>query len=77
MYQAYFNMERYSDVVNLASSTLETTPNLEESYFWRGKARHALGDVEGALSDLKKALEYNPYFKDAELALDEINLDAG
>ena len=77
MYQAYFNMGRYSDVVNLASSTLETTPNLEESYFWRGKARHALGDVEGALSDLKKALEYNPYFKDAELALDEINLDAG
>ena len=77
MYQAYFNMERYSDVVNLASSTLETTPNLEESYFWRGKARYALGDVDGAISDHRKALEYNPYFKEAELALHEIDPDAG
>ena len=77
MYQAYFNVGRYSEVVNLASSNLETTPNLEESYYWRGNARYALGDVEGAISDLRKALEYNANFKDAELALNEISPEAG
>jgi len=73
MYQAYFNVGRYSEVVNLASSTLETTPNLEESYFWRGSARYALGDVDGAISDFGKALEYNGNFEEAEQALHEID----
>ena len=76
MYQAYFNVGRYSEVVNLASSTLETTPNLEESYLWRGGARYALGDVEGAISDFGKALEYNANFEEAEQALHEIDPDA-
>ena len=75
MYQAYFNVGRYAEVVNLASSTLETAPNLEESYFWRGSARYALGDVEGAISDFKRALEYNANFEDAEQALHAIGPD--
>ncbi|MDP6792721.1 MAG: tetratricopeptide repeat protein, partial [Anaerolineales bacterium] len=77
MYRAYFNVGRYSDVVNLASSTLETTPNLEESYYWRGNARYAMGDVEGAISDFRKAVEYNANFMDAELALHEISPGSG
>ena len=76
MYQAYFNVGRYNDVVDLASSTLDTAPNLEESYFWRGSARYALGDVDGAIADFGKALEYNANFEDAKQALYEIVPDS-
>jgi tetratricopeptide (TPR) repeat protein len=76
MYQAYFNVGRYNDVVNLASSTLDRAPNLEESYFWRASAHYALGDVDGAIADFRKALEYNANFEDAKQALYEIVPDS-
>ena len=43
-YIAYFNVERYEDVVDLATQTLNTSsdPYLEESIFWRFKAEDAL-----------------------------------
>jgi hypothetical protein len=43
-YIAYFNVERYQDVVDLATQTLNTSsdPYLEESIYWRFKAEDAL-----------------------------------
>jgi len=35
---------------------------LEESFYWRGMARQALGDTPGAIEDLKKSIELNPHF---------------
>ncbi len=37
-------------------------PILEESYYWRAKAKLALGDNEGAIEDFKKSLEVHPDF---------------
>jgi tetratricopeptide (TPR) repeat protein len=49
-------------VINLAESTLVNVdkPVLEETYYWRGLAREALGDRAGAIEDLQRAYTLNP-----------------
>jgi hypothetical protein len=61
-YAAYYHTGRYDDVISLARATLSTVdkPVLEETFYWRGMARDALGDREGALADLRRAYDLNP-----------------
>jgi tetratricopeptide (TPR) repeat protein len=61
-YWAYFYTGRYQDVINLSTATLDamSEPILEESYYWRGLAREALGDVPGAIEDLQTSLASHP-----------------
>jgi hypothetical protein len=33
---------------------------LEETYFWRGMAKAAMGDRDGAVQDLRRAYALNP-----------------
>jgi hypothetical protein len=63
-YFAYFYSGRYVDVINLATITLGAMdePILEESYYWRGMAREALGDVAGAIEDYRSSVEVHPDF---------------
>jgi tetratricopeptide (TPR) repeat protein len=68
-YEAYFAAGRYDDVIALANSTLNTAKNLEESYYWRGKARLAQGDRQGARADFESALRYHPAWEPATMAL--------
>jgi tetratricopeptide (TPR) repeat protein len=71
-YEAYYAVGRYEDVVTLADATLYVASNLEESYYWRGEARLALGDVEGARSDFETALRYHPDWPPALDALERL-----
>lgn len=61
-YAAYYYTGRYQDVINLAHTTLINVdkPVLEETYYWRGMAKAALGDREGAVEDLTRAYTLNP-----------------
>lgn len=61
-YAAYFHTGRYQDVINLAHATLVNVdkPVLEETYYWRGMAKEALGDRAGAIEDLTRAFDLNP-----------------
>jgi tetratricopeptide (TPR) repeat protein len=70
-YAAYYYAGRYPDVVQLANVTLSflRDPGLEESYYWRGLARQALGDTAAAQSDLERALWLNPGYDAAGAAL--------
>jgi tetratricopeptide (TPR) repeat protein len=63
-YWAYYYTGRYTDVLNLATATLDamSEPVLEESYYWSALAREALGDVPGAIEDLQTSLKYHPGF---------------
>lgn len=47
-YEAYYEVERYQDVVDLATQTLDTSsdPYLEESNYWRFKAAYEMGDMQ-------------------------------
>jgi tetratricopeptide (TPR) repeat protein len=61
-YAAYYHTGRYEDVINLAYATLVNVdkPVLEETYYWRGMAKEALGDRNGAIEDLNLAYSLNP-----------------
>ena len=71
-YESYHAVGRYDDVITLANATLATASNLEESYYWRGMALLAQGDVDGARADLKAALRYHENWPPAVIALAEI-----
>lgn len=58
-YRAYYATERYEDVIILTDATLAVAGNLEESFYWRARARLAQGDTEGARADLEAALRYH------------------
>ncbi|TAK13458.1 MAG: hypothetical protein EPO32_05175 [Anaerolineae bacterium] len=64
-YWAYYYSGRYQDVINLANTTLfDTTvdPTLEESLYWRGLARLAVGETDNAIADFREAVYLNPNF---------------
>lgn len=63
-YYAYFYTGRYQDVINLATQTIDSSsqPYIEESWYWRGQAKLALGDTQGALDDFRQSLVYHPGF---------------
>ena len=74
-YAAYYHTGRYQDVVNLAHSTLINVdkPVLEETYYWRGLAKEALGDRAGAIEDLQRAYTLNPNSTSAGSELQRLN----
>lgn len=74
-YFAYFYSGRYQDVIDLANTTLYETisePTLEESLYWRGLAKEALGDVNGAVADLAEAVRLNPNFAAGQFHINRI-----
>jgi tetratricopeptide (TPR) repeat protein len=68
-FEAYLQVGRYQDVIDLANANLKVTRNLEESYYYRALAHRALGDEAAARQDLETALRYNPHYDRAAVAL--------
>jgi hypothetical protein len=73
MFEAYYNMGRYDDVISLAQINLNQAEELEESYYWRGLALAAQGNNSDAETNFRTALRFNPNFAAAREALDELN----
>ena len=71
-YESYYAVGRHDDVIALADATLATTDNLEESHYWRGMSRLALGDERGARADFEAALRYHAGWPPAVAALAEL-----
>jgi tetratricopeptide (TPR) repeat protein len=73
IFDAYYQVGRYDDVVALAQYNLATTPEnehpIEETYYYAGLAREALGEHERAILNLQQALLINPNFEPAVQAL--------
>ncbi len=78
-YNAYYHTGRYQDVINLAHSTLINVdkPVLEETYYWRGMAKEALGDRQGAIEDLTRASSLNPNSTPAGVELQKLSGSGG
>ncbi len=76
-YWAYYYSARYTDVINLATTTLDamSEPVLEESYYWRALAREALGDVAGAIEDWQTSLKHHPGFEPSLSQLSRLGLE--
>jgi hypothetical protein len=71
-YESYHAIGRYDDVIALANATLASAKNLEESYYWRARARLAQGDTAGATADLRTALRYHRGWAPATALLQEM-----
>jgi tetratricopeptide (TPR) repeat protein len=74
---AYYYTGRYKDLYNLADITLSYSsaqPAIEESWVWRGRAKLAMGDVEGAIEDFRSALEWHPNWWVAEQELQNLGV---
>jgi len=78
-YFAYFYSGRYWDVLNLANTTLDTMQsekNIEETFYWRGMAKQALGDTAGAIEDYRAAIQYHTGFGPAVYQLQQLGASA-
>lgn len=76
-YFAYFYSARYQDVISLADTTLNetiSTPTLEESLLWRGRAYYQLGDTQAAVDDYRAALKVHVNWLPAVQALQDLGL---
>ncbi len=73
-YWAYYYTGRYYDVLNLANITLNAADKkiLEESFYWRALAKEALGDIPGAIEDLREAVSVHPGWEPALYQLDRL-----
>ncbi len=75
-YAAYYNTGRYQDVISLANTTLSflSDPILEETLFWRGMAKEASDDIDGAIADYNRAIRVNPTSTSAAAQLQRLGL---
>lgn len=76
-YWAYYYSGRYMDVINLANVTLTETiakPTIEESIYWRGRAKYMIGDTPGAIADYREALRLHPNWGPAVQALQDLGI---
>jgi len=76
-YFAYFYSGRYRDVISLADTTLNetiSTPSLEESLLWRGRAYYQIGDTQAAIDDYRAALKIHVNWLPAVQALADLGL---
>ena len=76
-YKAYYYTNRFSDVINLADTTLTDTiaePVLEESLYWRGMAYYMAGQTDLAVRDYRAALKVHPKWMPATQALQDLGI---
>jgi len=71
-YEAYYQTGRNDDVILLANVTLENRPYFEESFYYKGLAEEAQGNLKDARQDLQQAADFNPNFAPAAAALANI-----
>jgi hypothetical protein len=76
-YPAYFHTGRYQDVIQLANTAISRIGKggLEESYYWRGLARAAIGETDRAIADLQNALRFNTNFLPAREELQRLGVE--
>ena len=73
IFEAYFEVGRYDDVLSLARINQNNARELEETYYWQAKVRQAQGNMQAAESLYRRALAYNPNFAAARDALESLN----
>lgn len=71
-FRAYYDAGRYDELVAVADATIATAGNIEETFYWKGKGLQALGDIDGARENFRRAAELNSNYADAAAALAEL-----
>jgi tetratricopeptide (TPR) repeat protein len=71
-FQAYYEAGRHAELIALADSVIATAGNIEETFYWRGRALQATGDLDGARQAYQRAFELNSNYTEAQQALAEL-----
>lgn len=71
-YQAYYAVGRYSDMMAYIQATQQTTPYVEETFYYEGAVLAVQGKREEAIQKFIEALKYNGNFSAAQMALTAI-----
>jgi tetratricopeptide (TPR) repeat protein len=66
---AYFHSGQTENLLSLVEYALERTKNSEEALLWRGWGYYRQGKLNEAVADFQQALQENPYYADAQYAL--------
>lgn len=51
---------RISEAINLINDTLDSEPQNDAAWFWRGKLHWRMGNRRQAINDYTKAVDINP-----------------
>ncbi len=74
MFEAYYEVGRYDDVISLAVSTEKSSDGyIEEAFYWQGQALAAKGNTSEALAAFSNAIRLNRGYQAAVAARDELN----
>lgn len=77
MFEAYYQVGRYEDVISLVQVNLATTAEdehpIEETYYYAGLAREAMGETQRARSNYQQAVNINRNFTPAVEALQALD----
>jgi tetratricopeptide (TPR) repeat protein len=68
-FQAYYEAGRHAELLALADSVIATAGNIEETFYWRGRALQATGDTAAARAAYQRAAELNSNYAEAQQAL--------
>ena len=71
-YEAYYNVGNYTNVMALVSTTLQTTPYVEETVYWRAMVEAAQGKADAAKQDFQQVLRFNPNYSPAADRLNQV-----
>jgi tetratricopeptide (TPR) repeat protein len=63
---------KFAEAAALYDQAIAGAPNDPELWYWRGMARKNVGQTDGALGDLQRAISLDPVNYDAHLASDRI-----
>jgi tetratricopeptide (TPR) repeat protein len=74
-YKAYYEVGRFDDMIALADATIATTLEIEESFYYKGMALQAQGDIGGARAAYQQAIDFNPNFAAAVQAISALPSD--
>jgi tetratricopeptide (TPR) repeat protein len=73
MFEAYYNVGRYDDIIALADSVIQSSGGyVEEAYYWKGQALAGKGQTSEALDAFSRAISLNDSYQAAVAARDEL-----
>jgi len=70
-FRAYYETGLYDELIALAEATIRTRGYVEEIYYWKGLGLAAKGNIQAARAAWQQALDLNPRYADAALALSQ------
>jgi tetratricopeptide (TPR) repeat protein len=70
---SYFHSNRVEELMAVTEYALQITDNSEEALLWRGWGYYRQGDTATALARFQSALQANPFYTDAQYAIDFVN----